>query len=83
MLLGRQASHNMIKDNLARAQHKYECYADQNRSAREFQVGALVFLKLQPYAQTLMANKPRATLSFKFFGPFKILEKVGRTAYKL
>ena len=58
-------------------------YADQSRSEREFQVGESVLLKLQPYAQTSVVNRQYPKLSFKFFGPFKILQKVGVVAYKL
>jgi hypothetical protein len=46
-------------------------------------VGDLVFLKLQPYVQSSLVPRASQKLSFKFFGPFSILEKVGSLAYKL
>jgi hypothetical protein len=50
---------------------------------RKFQVGEEVLLKLQPYAQTSVVNHPYAKLAFKYFGPFKILERVNMVEYKL
>lgn len=74
---------HMLKTHLANAQNKMKFYADKNRSFREFQVGDKVFLKLQSYAQALVVHRPCAKLAFKYFGPYKILEKIGAAAYKL
>jgi len=57
-------------------------YADKNRSPRQFQLGDSVFLKLQPYAQSSVANRPFPKLAFKYFGPSKVLAKTGNAAYK-
>ena len=57
--------------------------ADQKRSNLQFQVGDMVLLKLQPYTQSSIANRPFPKLSFKYFGPYKVLEKVGEVAYRL
>jgi hypothetical protein len=43
----------------------------------------MVYLKLQPFAQSSVFHRPCAKLSFKYFGPFPILEKLGTAAYKL
>lgn len=47
------------------------------------QVGELVYLKLHPYCQLSLAQWKNLKLSPKFFGPFKILFKIGEAAYTL
>jgi hypothetical protein len=56
---------------------------DKKRSEREFQVGDKVYMKLQPYIQTSMARRPNQKLAFKYFGPYEILARIGKVAYKL
>jgi hypothetical protein len=58
-------------------------YVDHNRIEHNFQVGELVLLKLQPYGQNSLVNRPFPKLGFKFYGPFAVLEKLGSCAYKL
>jgi hypothetical protein len=58
-------------------------HADKLRVDRSYQVGDEVLLKLQPYAQTSVVNRPYPKLTFKFFGPYRILEKTGAAAYRL
>ncbi|KAK1650458.1 hypothetical protein QYE76_068263 [Lolium multiflorum] len=49
---------NTVSEAAAYAKAKVKHYADKNRSARSFEVGDTVFLKLQPYAQTSVVNRP-------------------------
>lgn len=73
----------VIKSNLASAQNKMKLYADNNKTFLQFQIGEWVYLKPQPFAQSSVAHRPCAKLSFKYFGPFKNIEKYGHAAYKL
>lgn len=46
-------------------------------------MGDLVYLKLQPHIQSSVASRSNYKLSFRFYGPFKVLQRVGAVAYKL
>jgi len=73
----------IIKDNLCKVQERMKHYADLHRTEREFQVSDLVYLKLQPYRQSSIALRNKLKLSSKYYGPYKILTKIGPVAYKL
>jgi hypothetical protein len=72
-----------LRDRLLQAQRRMKAYADKQRSERHFMVGESVLLKLQPYAQQTVVNRPFPKLSYKFFGPYTIMERIGAVAYKL
>lgn len=57
--------------------------ADKNRSERTFAPGDMVYMKLQPYVKTSVANRSNKKLSFRYYGPFQVLQKIGAVAYKL
>ncbi|XP_075084783.1 uncharacterized protein LOC142168030 [Nicotiana tabacum] len=57
--------------------------SDKHRTDRNFEVGDWVYLKLRPYKQVSMANRPFNNLAAKYFGPYPIEAKVGAIAYRL
>ena len=73
----------LIQQQLLRAQQRMKHYADKNRTEREFTVGELVYLKLQPHIQSSVAHRSNHKLSFRYFGPYRILARIGTVAYKL
>ncbi|KAL8104628.1 uncharacterized protein LOC141680180 [Apium graveolens] len=54
-----------------------------HRSEANVNVGDWVFLKLQPYKHLSVAVRRNLKLSHNFFGPYKVLERIGKVAYKL
>ena len=61
-----------------------EQHAYQHRGERSFDAGDWVFLWLQPYKQmSLKQAKKDNKLSPKYYGLYKVLQKVGTMAYKL
>jgi hypothetical protein len=74
---------DLLKEQLARAQNKMKVDADTKRSPRQLQVGEQVELKLQPYTQLFVVNRPCPKLALKYFRPYTILERIGEAAYKL
>lgn len=82
-LTKRNLLQKLIQQQLERAQQRMKQQADKKRTEREFQVGDRVYLKLQPHIEPSVALRSNHKLSFWFFGPFLVLAKVGKVAYKL
>ena len=51
--------------------------ADAKRRPVEFQAGEMVFVKLRPYRQISLAKRRNEKLAARFYGPFRILGRVG------
>lgn len=73
----------MVQQQLERAQYQMKTQADKHRSERKFEPEDMVYMKLQPYVQSSIAQRSNKKLSFRYYGPFRILERVGEVAYKL
>ncbi|KAM3386100.1 hypothetical protein ACQJBY_009639 [Aegilops geniculata] len=73
----------LLQQHLERVRVRMKNQADKKRSDRVFQVGDSVFMRLQPHVQSSVAPRAHHKLLFKFYGPFKILERIGPSAYRL
>ena len=72
-----------LKDNMATAQNQQKLYVDRGRVERQFEVGDLVYLRLQPYRQSTLKQKGAEKLKPRFYGPYKVIRRVGQVAYEL
>jgi hypothetical protein len=73
----------ILKEHLQLAHNHMKVQADKKRTERYFEIGDWVYLRLQPYRQKTMAMRKNFKLSPRFFGPFRIIQKIGLVAYKL
>ncbi|GJQ99766.1 putative reverse transcriptase domain-containing protein [Tanacetum coccineum] len=72
----------LIKQRMQAAQDRQKSYADRKRKPMEFEVGDRVMLKVSPWKGVVRFGK-RGKLNPRYVGPFKVLAKVGKVAYKL
>ncbi|KAL1206997.1 hypothetical protein V5N11_029812 [Cardamine amara subsp. amara] len=82
-LLARDEALQVIKHNLIKAQQLMKTAANKHRQHKEFVVGQNVYLKLRNYRQNSLATRLYKKLSAKYFGPFPIIERIGKVAYRL
>jgi hypothetical protein len=79
----RHAFLGLLREHLLRAQVRMKNQADKHRSDRQFAVGDEVLLKLQPYVQSSVVVRPSAKIALKYYGPYKVLARVGIAAYRI
>ncbi|GJS36063.1 putative reverse transcriptase domain-containing protein [Tanacetum coccineum] len=72
----------LIKQRIQAAQDRQKSYADLKRKPMEFEVGDRVMLKVSPWKGVVRFGK-RGKLNPRYVGPFKVLAKVGKVAYRL
>jgi hypothetical protein len=72
-----------LQQNLAKAQRTMKKFADQHRTKRSFQVGDMVYLKMQPHREHASGLQNFLKLTSKWYGPYRVLATVGKRAYKL
>jgi hypothetical protein len=72
-----------IWECLELAQQWYKAYYDRNHQDAEYQVRQWVWLKLLHHPVVSLPAQGRGKLGPKFFGPFKIVARVGDVAYRM
>ena len=72
----------LIRQRLKIANDRQKSYADNRRRDLEFEIGDKVFLKISPWKGVLRFGK-RGKLSPRYIGPYEIVERVGKVAYRL
>ena len=72
-----------LRRNLQISQERMKTQANQHRREVSFNIGDYVYLKLHPYRQTSVVFRGSLKLSPRFYGPYKVIERVGPVAYKL
>ena len=68
-----------VQANLQKAQTRQKQYSDAHRREEEFEVGDLILLSTADFTYTQGQKK----LLDKRIGPFEVLEKVGKVAYRI
>jgi transposase InsO family protein len=82
-LMVRQQMLTHLKENLSQAQARMKKYADLKRTERKLDIGDMVYIKMQPYRMAAFGIRQSIKLTSKFYGPFRVLEQIGKLAYKL
>ncbi|KAK6125544.1 hypothetical protein DH2020_040707 [Rehmannia glutinosa] len=72
----------LIKERIRWLVSRQKSYADKRRKDLEFEVGDEVFLRLSP-RKGLINPKKGGKLSPRYVGPYKILQRIGKLAYRL
>jgi hypothetical protein len=71
-----------VRENLEIAQSRQKSYADLKRKDVSFDVGEHVYLKVSPLRGTKRFHV-RGKLSPRYVGPYPIVQRIGKVAYKL
>jgi hypothetical protein len=72
-----------LKENPQTTQNRQKISVDKHRIEHSFEVGDLVLLRLQPYKQLSLKKSGAEKLKPIFYGPYRIMRRVGKVAYEL
>ena len=69
-----------LKENLHATQNKMKQQADKKKNELAFKPSDWVFFKLHPYNHTSLKRGGQYKLESRFYGPYKVLQKIGEVA---
>ena len=72
-----------LTKKLAKAQLRMKEVADKRRRDVHFNEGDLALVRLRPRRQSTVSGVQYSKLAKKFYGPFRVLQRIGPVAYKL
>ncbi|WVZ17843.1 hypothetical protein V8G54_010825, partial [Vigna mungo] len=73
----------LLQQKLLKAQNRMKEYADKHRRDVIYEVGSWVYVKLQPHKQISLSGFKYHKLAKRYYGPYKVLMRIGPVAYKL
>lgn len=82
-LADREAMLQLLRFHLHRAQHRMVHMDNKHRTERSFYNGDWVYVKLQLYRQNSVEKRSHNKLNSIYYGPYRILDKVGKVSYML
>ena len=71
-----------LKKNLVAVANRMKQVVDRYRREVVFKKCDMVFLKLQPHRQSSVFKCAHQKLANRYFGPYKIIQRIGVVAYK-
>lgn len=72
----------VIREKMKAARSRQKSYADLKRNHAEYRVGEKVWLRISP-TKNLMRFGRKGKFSPRFIGPYDIIERIGKLAYRL
>nr|GEZ41747.1 peroxidase 64 [Tanacetum cinerariifolium] len=82
-LLEHQKIMSSLKHSIEVSKQKMVKQANKHRLDKHFEIGDFVYLGLHKYMQTSVHNRTNQKLSRLFYGPYKVIERIGEVSYKL
>lgn len=82
-LVDRDEILRQLRYNLFKAQQRMTKAANVHRRDGQYNIGDSVFLKFRPHRQSSAFSRIAPKLAAKYYGPFRIIARVGPVAYEL